>query len=67
MSWVSWIMLVENYIVGSLVRSPTFQKGVRWVHRTVHDYRHGRDPSAPLREGEATRKLRPLQLNLYRK
>lgn len=37
-----------------LLRSPTFHRGVRRIHRTVEDLRHGRDPSEPLRQGEAT-------------
>ncbi|OTB03244.1 hypothetical protein M426DRAFT_181490 [Hypoxylon sp. CI-4A] len=55
MGWASWLFLMEDYIVGKLLRSPSFQRGVQRIHRTVHDYKHGRDPSEPLREGEATR------------
>lgn len=37
-----------------ILRSPRFHHGVRRIHRTVEDLRHGRDPSEPLRPGEAT-------------
>ncbi|KAI1139451.1 hypothetical protein F5Y05DRAFT_381975 [Hypoxylon sp. FL0543] len=57
MAWMSWLFLMENYIVERLLRSPTFQRGVRRIHQTVHDYKYGRNPSEPLRQGEATRKL----------
>ncbi|KAI1386011.1 uncharacterized protein F4822DRAFT_414754 [Hypoxylon trugodes] len=55
MRWGSWIFLMEDYIVQKLVRSPSFQRGVQRIHRSVHDLQHGRDPTEPLREGEATR------------
>ncbi|KAL2145399.1 hypothetical protein VTI28DRAFT_7326 [Corynascus sepedonium] len=45
---------VEDLIVAQILRSPTFHRGVRRVHRTVEDIRHGRDPNDPLRQGEAT-------------
>ncbi|KAI0887068.1 uncharacterized protein GGS22DRAFT_121054 [Annulohypoxylon maeteangense] len=50
-----WFFLAEDYVVQLILRSPSFQRGVRRIHRTVQDYKHGRDPSEPLREGEATR------------
>ncbi|KAI2607831.1 hypothetical protein GGR54DRAFT_403067 [Hypoxylon sp. NC1633] len=56
MRWASCLFLVEDYIVGKLLQSSTFQRGVRRVHQTVHNYKHGRNPDEPLREGEATRK-----------
>ncbi|KAK3305579.1 uncharacterized protein B0T15DRAFT_511476 [Chaetomium strumarium] len=37
-----------------LLRSPSFHRGVRRIHRTVEELRYGRDPSEPLRQGEAT-------------
>ncbi|KAI1462933.1 uncharacterized protein F4812DRAFT_293821 [Daldinia caldariorum] len=55
MRWASWVFVLEDYIVEKLLRSPTFQRGVRRVHQTVVDIKYGRDPSEPLREGEATR------------
>ncbi|KAF3064604.1 hypothetical protein GL218_01345 [Daldinia childiae] len=53
MGWASWLFVMEASQY--LLRSPTFQRGVRRIHKTVEDYKHGRDPSEPLREGEATR------------
>ncbi|KAI1207883.1 uncharacterized protein F4807DRAFT_169041 [Annulohypoxylon truncatum] len=50
-----WFFIVEDYVVQLIVRSRTFQRSVQRIHRTVEDYKHGRDPSDPLREGEATR------------
>ncbi|KAI1089282.1 hypothetical protein F5B19DRAFT_383248 [Rostrohypoxylon terebratum] len=50
-----WFFLVEDYIVQMILRSRTFQRSVQRLHRTVQDLKHGRDPSEPLREGEATR------------
>ncbi|KAG7284218.1 hypothetical protein NEMBOFW57_010582 [Staphylotrichum longicolle] len=51
-----WTVLlsVEDRFVNQLLRSPTFHRGVRRIHRTVEDLRYGRDPSEPLRQGEAT-------------
>ena len=43
----------ENY-APQLLRSPTFHAGVRRIHRTLHERKHGRDPNEPLRPGEAT-------------
>ncbi|KAL2131703.1 hypothetical protein VTI74DRAFT_4722 [Chaetomium olivicolor] len=45
---------VEDLIVAQILRSPTFHRGVRRIHRTVEDIRYGRNPSEPLRQGEAT-------------
>ncbi|KAI1647483.1 uncharacterized protein F4817DRAFT_336785 [Daldinia loculata] len=56
MGWASWLFVMEDYIVGKLLRSSTFQRGVRRIHKTVEDYKYGRDPSEPMREGEATRR-----------
>ncbi|KAK4151000.1 hypothetical protein C8A00DRAFT_17548 [Chaetomidium leptoderma] len=50
----SIFLKVEDVIVAQILRSPTFHRGVRRVHRTVEDIRYGRDPSDPLRQGEAT-------------
>ncbi|KAH6649562.1 hypothetical protein F5144DRAFT_597106 [Chaetomium tenue] len=44
----------ENVLVSQILRSPGFHRGVRRVHRTVEDIRYGRDPTDPLRQGEAT-------------
>ncbi|KAH6614695.1 hypothetical protein B0J18DRAFT_305630 [Chaetomium sp. MPI-SDFR-AT-0129] len=44
----------EDVIVAQILRSPTFHRGVRRVHRHVEDIRYGRDPNDPLRPGEAT-------------
>lgn len=49
---------MEDYFVTKLLRSHTFQQTVRRVHKTVQDVKHGRDPSEPLREGEATQERR---------
>ncbi|KAK3290130.1 uncharacterized protein B0H64DRAFT_447435 [Chaetomium fimeti] len=48
------VLRLENVLVNQILRSPTFHRGVRRVHRTVEDIRYGRDPSDPLRQGEAT-------------
>ncbi|KAH6844813.1 hypothetical protein B0I37DRAFT_433505 [Chaetomium sp. MPI-CAGE-AT-0009] len=48
------VLRLENVLVNQILRSPAFHRGVRRVHRTVEDIRHGRDPSDPLRQGEAT-------------
>ncbi|KAK1767425.1 hypothetical protein QBC33DRAFT_558904 [Phialemonium atrogriseum] len=48
------ILVLEDAIVSQILRSPRFHHGVRRIHRTVEDYRHGRDPNEPLRPGEAT-------------
>ncbi|ORY68334.1 uncharacterized protein BCR38DRAFT_334734 [Pseudomassariella vexata] len=37
-----------------LLRSPAFHCGVRCIHRTIEEFKHGRDPNEPLRQGEAT-------------
>ncbi|KAI2631549.1 hypothetical protein GGS26DRAFT_98990 [Hypomontagnella submonticulosa] len=55
----------EDYIVRQLLRSRTFRQGVDRIHRTVHDYKHGRDPSEPLREGEATRDPKGTRLSAF--
>ena len=47
-------VLFENAMVARLLRSPSFHRGVRAIHRRVQDYKHGRDPNEPLRQGEAT-------------
>jgi hypothetical protein len=41
--------------VDKLLRSPGFHRGVRRIHRSVEEYKHGRDPHDPLRQGEATK------------
>ncbi|AEO67668.1 4df078db-4c21-4391-9e20-c6c0809050e8 [Thermothielavioides terrestris] len=45
---------VEDRIVHFILRSPSFHRGVRRIHRTVENLRYGRDPNEPLRQGEAT-------------
>ncbi|RYP65779.1 hypothetical protein DL771_008144 [Monosporascus sp. 5C6A] len=45
----------NDAIVDKLLRSPTFHRGVRRIHRNIEDYKYGRDPHDPLRPGEATR------------
>ncbi|KAI1097890.1 hypothetical protein F4804DRAFT_326253 [Jackrogersella minutella] len=52
---MSWLFLMEDYIVGKLLRSPIFQRGVKRIHQAVQDYKHERDPTEPIRQGEATR------------
>lgn len=44
----------EDFLVATLLRSPTFHNGVRRIHRVVQEIRYGRDPNEPLRPGEAT-------------
>ncbi|KAK4235091.1 hypothetical protein C8A03DRAFT_46697 [Achaetomium macrosporum] len=51
--WAAWLR-VEDLIVAQILRSPSFHRGVRRIHRTVEELRYGRDPSEPLRQGEAT-------------
>ncbi|KAL1851083.1 hypothetical protein VTK73DRAFT_9466 [Phialemonium thermophilum] len=48
------ILMLEDAIVSQILRSPRFHHGVRRIHRTIEDIRHGRDPNEPLRPGEAT-------------
>ncbi|KAM7205113.1 hypothetical protein V8F20_003250 [Naviculisporaceae sp. PSN 640] len=48
------VVTFEQHLVERLLRSPGFHNGVRKIHRTVEDLRYGRDPSEPLRPGEAT-------------
>ncbi|KAG6355051.1 hypothetical protein INS49_004132 [Diaporthe citri] len=56
--WVNYIirtaLILEDYIVERILRSPGFHNTVRRIHRKVQDQRHGRDPNEPLRPGEAT-------------
>ncbi|KAH8777339.1 hypothetical protein F5883DRAFT_234388 [Diaporthe sp. PMI_573] len=56
--WVNYIirtaLILEDYIVERILRSPGFHNTVRRIHRRVQDQRHGRDPNEPLRPGEAT-------------
>lgn len=49
------LLIFETSIVERILRSPRFHHGVRKIHDYVEDKRHGRDPSEPLRQGEATR------------
>ncbi|KAL2019556.1 hypothetical protein VTK56DRAFT_9523 [Thermocarpiscus australiensis] len=51
--WAAFLK-VEDLIVAQILRSPRFHQGVRRIHRTIEDIRYGRDPSEPLRQGEAT-------------
>ncbi|KAI0148937.1 hypothetical protein BJ166DRAFT_595922 [Pestalotiopsis sp. NC0098] len=46
-------------ILQRMVRSPQFYRGVERIHRKVEDYKYGRDPNEPLRQGEATREPQP--------
>ncbi|KAK1753599.1 hypothetical protein QBC47DRAFT_430393 [Echria macrotheca] len=39
---------------GAVLRIPAFHHGVRRIHRTIEDFRYGRNPHEPLRPGEAT-------------
>ncbi|OIW26704.1 hypothetical protein CONLIGDRAFT_683661 [Coniochaeta ligniaria NRRL 30616] len=53
--WLWRVFLAfEDRIIQQILRSPTFHRGVRHVHRKVEDLRHGRNPDEPLRPGEAT-------------
>ncbi|KAK4032312.1 hypothetical protein C8A01DRAFT_41255 [Parachaetomium inaequale] len=51
--WTAYLA-VEDILIAKLLRSPTFHRGVRRIHRTVEDIRYGRNPNDPLRQGEAT-------------
>ncbi|KAH8668945.1 hypothetical protein BX600DRAFT_510996 [Xylariales sp. PMI_506] len=53
-AWLLRSAVVTEQLVELLLRSPTFHRGVRRIHRTVEELRHGRDPAAPMRQGEAT-------------
>jgi hypothetical protein len=44
----------QEQLVQRLLASPMFHRGVRAIHRTVDELRHGRDPNDPIRQGEAT-------------
>ncbi|CAP62205.1 uncharacterized protein PODANS_5_11710, partial [Podospora anserina S mat+] len=37
-----------------ILQSPGFHHGVRRIHRRVEDFRYGRNPHEPLRQGEAS-------------
>ncbi|KAJ9139514.1 hypothetical protein NKR19_g7417 [Coniochaeta hoffmannii] len=54
-SWLFRVVLAfEDRIIATLLRSPTFHRGVQRIHRKVEDVRYGRNPNDPLRPGEAT-------------
>ncbi|KAH8661470.1 hypothetical protein BGZ60DRAFT_413256 [Tricladium varicosporioides] len=40
-----WLRVLEAWLVARLLASPTFHRGVRRVHKKVHEIRHGKDPS----------------------
>jgi MIOREX complex component 7 len=45
----------EDRIIEHILRQPGFHRAVSRVHKAVHEARHGRDPSQPMSQGEATR------------
>jgi hypothetical protein len=45
---------VANLTTVQLLRSPAWHRFVRRVHRAVEEGKYGRDPTEPLRPGEAT-------------
>ncbi|KAK4177157.1 hypothetical protein QBC36DRAFT_345672 [Triangularia setosa] len=58
MAWarILWqvYLRVEDHIVARILQSPSFHHGVRRIHRRVEDFRYGRNPHEPLRQGEAS-------------
>ncbi|KAI0593964.1 hypothetical protein F4775DRAFT_463813 [Biscogniauxia sp. FL1348] len=52
---ISVIVMVEDFIVKQLLRSPGFHRGVQRIHDQVHNIKYGRNPHEPLRQGEATK------------
>ncbi|KAL2115111.1 hypothetical protein VTJ04DRAFT_10774 [Mycothermus thermophilus] len=44
----------EDLIVAQILRSPTFHHGVQRIYRAVQELKYGRNPTEPLRPGEAT-------------
>ncbi|KAK4664532.1 uncharacterized protein QC763_511710 [Podospora pseudopauciseta] len=58
MAWarILWqvYLRVEDHIVARILQSPGFHHGVRRIHRRVEDFRYGRNPHEPLRQGEAS-------------
>ncbi|KAK9420613.1 hypothetical protein SUNI508_06353 [Seiridium unicorne] len=49
------VLPTAETVINRFVRSPQFHRGVQRIHRAVEDYKYGRDPNDPLRQGEATR------------
>ncbi|KFY22877.1 hypothetical protein V491_02693 [Pseudogymnoascus sp. VKM F-3775] len=43
---MSWLRAaVELWLIQKLVSSPTFHRGVRRIHKGVHEFRYGKDPA----------------------
>lgn len=40
-----WLRVFEVWLTARLLASPTFHRGVRNVHKKVHELRHGKDPA----------------------
>ncbi|KAI9731427.1 MAG: hypothetical protein M1818_007817 [Claussenomyces sp. TS43310] len=40
-----WLRVFEVWLTARLLASPTFHRGVRSVHKKVHELRHGKDPA----------------------
>jgi len=40
-----WLRVFEAWLTMKLLRSPTFHRGVRAVHKKMHELRHGKDPA----------------------
>jgi len=59
-----FLVNLEDVLVRRILQIPGFHHGVRKIHRTVEDLRHGRDPNEPLRPGEATRDPNKPQVKL---
>jgi len=40
-----WRALIEVWLTNQLIRSRLFNRGVRAVHKKVHELQHGKDPA----------------------
>ncbi|KAG9242362.1 hypothetical protein BJ878DRAFT_175860 [Calycina marina] len=40
-----WLRIFEVWLTARLLASPSFHRGVRKVHKKVHEMRHGKDPA----------------------
>ncbi|TVY71229.1 hypothetical protein LSUE1_G006762 [Lachnellula suecica] len=40
-----WLRVLEVWLTARLLASPSFHRGVRVIHKKVHELRHGKDPA----------------------
>jgi len=41
---MTWWWMIEKRLIETLLRSPSFHRGVQKVHKTVHQLQHGKPP-----------------------